>query len=270
MTIYLRKEFEERWTGLDPFEQVKLLQGKVFRELEARRTLQFESAGKSYFAKIHGGIGWKEIIANLLRFRLPVLGAENEWLAIRRLEKAEVPTMTVAAYGKRGKNPAQQLSFIITDDLTNTISLEDYTLDWLKHPPSYAIKYQLIKKVAEYTKKMHLSGVNHRDYYICHYLLHLPEDGSELTVDTIKLNLIDLHRAQVRSKTPTRWIKKDLAALYFSVLDIGLTYRDVLRFIRYYTGVPLRQALKNQRYWQSITHKAKKMYLRKQRKGDAI
>lgn len=46
--------------------------------------------------------------------------------------------------------------------------------------------------------------------------------------------------------TPTRWRDKDLAALYFSALDIGLTWRDFLRFLRTYFDAPLRDILRNE------------------------
>ncbi len=61
------------------------MQGEVFRELETRRTLRFEMAGKSYFLKWHRGTTLKEIIKNLLSLRMPVLGADREWNAIHRL-----------------------------------------------------------------------------------------------------------------------------------------------------------------------------------------
>ncbi|MGD6768682.1 lipopolysaccharide kinase InaA family protein, partial [Mammaliicoccus lentus] len=73
--------------------------------------------GKGYFVKIHRGIGWGEILKNLVTARLPVLGAGQEWTAIQRLNDAGVSTMTAVAYGERGSNPAQQHSFIITEEL---------------------------------------------------------------------------------------------------------------------------------------------------------
>ncbi len=85
---------------------------------------------------------------------------------------------------------------------------------------------------------MHGGGVNHRDFYICHFLLHLPVDAR-----APRLSLIDLHRAQVRRSTPRRWRDKDLAALYFSALEIGLTQRDRLRFLKTYFARPLRSVL---------------------------
>jgi hypothetical protein len=88
---------------------------------------------------------------------------------------------------------------------------------------------------------MHGGGVNHRDFYICHFLLHLPVDAG-----APRLSLIDLHRAQVREQTPRRWRDKDLAALYFSALDIGLTRRDGLRFLQDLFRRPLRDILRDE------------------------
>ncbi|MDQ5942045.1 MAG: lipopolysaccharide core heptose(I) kinase, partial [Pseudomonadota bacterium] len=73
-----------------------------------------------------------------------------------------------------------------------------------------------------------------------HFLLHL---DLAPTADTFKLSLIDLHRAQIWAATPRRWRDKDLASLYFSALDIGLTQRDFLRFLRIYFDAPLRTIL---------------------------
>ena len=92
-----------------------------------------------------------------------------------------------------------------------------------------------------------------------------------LVADDFKLSVIDLHRAQVRSKIPLRWRNKDLAALYFSALDIGLTRRDKLRFLKGYFQQPLRQILAEEAaLLQWLEHKAAKLYARKQRYGDAL
>ncbi len=233
---HLDEPFRSLWAGRDPFVAVEALQGEVFRELEARRTLRTEVAGRGYFVKIHRGVGWAEIFKNLCSLRLPVLGAGNEWQAIKRLEQLGVDTMRGVALGQRGGNPATQHSFIVTEELAPTISLEDYCRDWPVTPPPVAMKRALLRRVAEMARRMHQGGVNHRDFYICHFLLHLEPAP---TPDNLKLSLIDLHRAQIRAQTPRRWRDKDLASLYFSALNIGLTRRDVLRFLRLYFNRPL-------------------------------
>jgi Lipopolysaccharide kinase (Kdo/WaaP) family. len=238
--LFLDEPFRTLWAGQDPFRAAAALQGTVLRELEGRRTLRTEVGGRGYYVKLHQGVGWGEIFKNLVTARLPVLGAEHEWLAIRRLTELGVDTMKAVAFGRRGSNPAKLESFIVTEELAPTVSLEDFCRDWPAQPPAPALKRALIARVAEMAGKMHRGGVNHRDCYICHFLLHTDPAP---TPDRLRLSLIDLHRAQVRDRTPRRWRDKDLAALHFSSLEIGLTVRDRLRFLRAYFDRPLREVL---------------------------
>ena len=268
MKLMLAEPFKSLWAGRDPFAEVEALQGEVYRELEGRRTLRTEAAGNGYFVKIHRGIGWGEIFKNLLTAKLPVLGAGQEWRAIQRLHEVGVPTMTAVAYGERGQNPATQHSFIVTEELAPTVSLEDFSIDWVKQPPAPALKWALIAEVARMTGMMHRAGVNHRDCYICHFLLHTDKP---VRADDFKLSVIDLHRAQTRAHITRRWRDKDLAGLYFSALDIGLTPRDKLRFLRGYFQQPLRQVLKDEASLLAwLERKAAKLYDRKLRYGDAL
>lgn len=268
MKLKLDEPFASLWAGQDAFVAVEQLQGEVYRELEARRTLRTEVAGRGYFVKIHRGVGWVEIFKNLLTAKAPVLGAEQELIAIERLQQHKIATMTAVAFGSRGRNPAQQHSFIITEELAPTISLEDYAMHWCTEPPKPRLKRALIARVAQMVGGMHRAGVNHRDCYICHFLLHtnqpiIPED--------FRLSVIDLHRAQTRQQVPTRWRNKDLAALYFSALDIGLTQRDKLRFLRDYFQQPLREILRNEApLLAKLEVKAAKLYARKERYGGAL
>ena len=268
MKLILAEPFKTLWAGRDAFAEVEQLQGQVFRELAARRTLRTEVDGRPYFVKIHRGIGWAEIFKNLITAKLPVLGAGLEWDAIHRLQEIGVPTMTGVAFGEKGSNPADQHSFIVTEELAPTVSLEDFSIDWVKQPPAPALKRALIAEVARMTGTMHRAGVNHRDCYICHFLLHTDRP---ITPAELKLSVIDLHRAQTRAKITLRWRNKDLAALYFSALDIGLTRRDKLRFLKGYFQQPLRQILAEEAALLSwLEGKAEKLYARKQRYGDAL
>ena len=268
MKLMLAEPFKSLWAGCDPFAEVEKLEGEVYRELEARRTLRTVVDGNGFFVKIHRGIGWGEIVKNLITVKLPVLGAGQEWKAIQRLQEVGVPTMTAVAYGEKGSNPADQHSFIITEELAPTVSLEDFSIDWVKQPPLPKLKRALIAEVARMTGMMHRAGVNHRDCYICHFLLHTDKP---VRADDLKLSVIDLHRAQTRPAITKRWRNKDLAALYFSALDIGLTPRDKLRFLKGYFLLPLRQILRDEAPLLSrLEGRAKKLYERKQRYGDAL
>ena len=74
---------------------------------------------------------------------------------------------------------------------------------------------------------------------------------------------MDLHRAQIRRRVPRRWRVKDVASLYFSALDIGLTRRDVLRFLRAYFQQPLKTVVAEQAsLLRAVEGKADKLYRR--------
>jgi len=303
--VFLNDEFKNAWKGMDPFTEAFRLEGEIFRSVKTRKTFRFELNGKSYFAKIHHGVGWGEIVKNMLQFKRPVLGARNEYEAIRRLEKLGVATMKVAAFGERGKNPARIQSFIITEELVNTVSLEEVCCEWKNHPPPFALKLALIRYLADVSRTLHGNGVNHRDYYICHFLLDLssvsnpprplatpPVEGNEKggindplhgrgagtagrvfsatfpgEINGIKASLIDLHRAQLRRSTPRRWVVKDVAGLWFSAMDIGLTPRDRFRFMKIYSGKTLREtARQDAGFWRAVMRTARQLYEKEQRR----
>ncbi|MFT5033333.1 MAG: heptose I phosphotransferase [Bacteroidia bacterium] len=225
----------------DVFEFVEGLRGEVYRAMPDRTTLRFERGGSGFFLKLHRGVGWPEILKNLLSFRLPILSAENERAAIDLLARRGVDTMKAAGYGKVGCNPASTRSFLITHEIANAPSLEEVTADWGEQPPTPAIKWTFIREVARVARQMHEAGVNHRDFYLCHFLL------CEENFENPKLVLIDLHRAQIRKAVPVRWRRKDLAALYSSAAHISLTQKDFLRFICEYYQRPLAELLVQER-----------------------
>ncbi len=272
--IYLNSDFKATWSGKDPFGEAFKLEGKIFRSVKGRQTFRFELNGKSYFAKVHRGVGWREILKNLLQFKLPVLGARNEYEAIRKLEELGVATMKAAAFGERGRNPARIESFIITEELTETISLEDYCRDWKVNSPPFVLKKALIEYVATVSRTLHQNGVNHRDYYICHFLFDVsPASLFELRragkdwENGITASLIDLHRAQIRKNTPRRWVVKDVAGLYFSAMAIGLTRNDLFRFIKIYSGISLRETLrKDASFWSAVERVAQCLYAKEKRR----
>ena len=229
----------------------------IYRDREGRTTLRFDYLGSSRFLKLHRGVGWGEILKNLLQGRWPVLAATNEYRAVSALREIGVDTMNVAAYARRGRNPATIASMIVTDDLVGTTSLEDYCADWASVPPAPVIRMRLVNKLADSARRMHEAGINHRDFYLCHF--HL--DEASLGQPRLRCYLIDLHRAQLRRRTPRRWQVKDLAGLYFSAMDCGLSRRDLLRFMRHYSAGGLQQALgADARLWRQVGDRAGQLY----------
>ena len=232
---------------------------RVYRRREGRVTLRFAMAGRSYFLKLHRGVGWREICKNLVQLRLPVVSASNEYRAVTALRQLGVDTLTVTAYARRGCNPARRHSLLVTEDLAATVSLEDYCAAWARRPPPPRERLLLVHKLADSARRMHAAGINHRDFYLCHF--HL--DPASLREGAPRCYLIDLHRAQLRRATPLRWRIKDLAGLYFSALDCGLGRRDLLRFMRCYSAGGLARALGPDRdMWLQVARRAVQLYRR--------
>lgn len=250
----LKKIFPENKIG---FNQLMALEGENFRALEGRKTQRVLINNQAYFIKQHQGVGWKEIFKNIFQLKWPVFSAKNEWIALKKLQQLGIAAPEVIGYGCEGNNPATQRSFIITRELPPHISLEALVLKWRETPPSFQFKFSLIKKIAEIARVLHQNGINHRDFYLCHFLWDIELLKSKKTI----LYLIDLHRAQVRKRVPVRWLIKDLAGLYFSSLGIDLTQRDYFRFMKMYRQADLNSILRIEKYfWKAIKKRGDKLY----------
>lgn len=268
MKLFLAEPFASRWAGCDPFEKAFSLTGETYRDMGDRCTTRFEFDAKAYFVKTHAGVGVGEILKNLLYLRIPVLGAENEYLAIGKLQALGVETMTPVAFGRQGFNPAKEKSFLITEALEPTEPLDEYCNPRVLEEMGVTERRALVRRLAKISRKLHDSGVNHRDYYLCHFLLDTSDEYLGVPASRRPIYLIDLHRVQIRSRTPRRWRNKDLSALYYSARRVGFDQRDVLCFIREYKQQSLSRAIDEGRaVWQAAIREADKLYEKGVRKG---
>ncbi len=256
MILRLPEPWQKGWHGRDPFEAAMGLEGKIYKSRQGRTTLRFRREGRVYFAKLHRGVGWGVLLRYPRQLRWPVTDAGNEWRALGDLDAIGVPTMKRVAFGCRGWNPARRQSFLITEALEDTISLEAFCQSWQGQPPSPGLKRALIAEVARIARCLHRNGLNHRDFYLCHLLLQCHPDGRIPDEKAPRLYLIDLHRVRRRRRLPRRWRVKDLAGIYFSCYRAGLTRTDRFRFIQAYTRKPLRTVFKEERaFWRQVARK---------------
>ncbi|NWK56824.1 lipopolysaccharide core heptose(I) kinase RfaP [Verrucomicrobiaceae bacterium N1E253] len=258
-------ELRDRFPGSSAFDQIMDLEGEVYRAKEGRRTLMFEHQGREYFAKIHRGIGWREIWKNLSQLKWPIITASNEWKAVALLERSGVETVKIVGKGVRGLNPAKVQSFVVMQALDERIELEDFfkEMGGTGGPRRLALKRMLLRKVADSARRMHAAGMNHRDFYLCHFHIQNRDWSHWRPGDEVRLPLLDLHRAQIRSKVPRRWLVKDLGALLFSAVDCGFTDRDMAAFLKIYIGPNWKDQLRsNAGLWRSVLIRAGKFYQR--------
>lgn len=259
-SIKLERSLLTCWPQSDMFPAIMQTSGMTYRAIEKRKTLKFEHQGHSYFIKQHFGAGWLEIFKNLVVGKLPIIGAKNEYEALNHLSALGIQAPHIVGYGEHGCNPATKQSFLITREVTSALSLDKLEADWHSNRLSWGLKQHLLKQVAFIAATLHQNGINHRDFYACHFMIQDPlTEESDVT-------LMDLHRAQIRVRTPKRWIVKDLASLYYSILNFNLTKRDILRFMQYYSMQSWKvQLTDNLTFWQTVKERSKRFIKRHDR-----
>lgn len=239
----------QHYFGHDAFNQIMQLNGKPFRDVRGRKTIQVVLDGKSYFVKQHFGVGWAEIFKNLTTLKKPVLGAVTEVRAIQKLNTIGIPTTPLVAYGQQGCNPATMQSFVMTEDLGDIVTLEDICADWSSY--SDAFKQTLIQAMAELASRLHGAGLCHRDFYLCHFVLKKQDVDFENS-SIQNLHLIDLHRMLQNQLSSGNTVMKDIAGLYFSALQSGLSKKDLDIFKQYYLP-------QNAAFWTKVERRAQNL-----------
>jgi heptose I phosphotransferase len=239
----------------DQFDAILRLNGETFREQKNRRTFRSTIGGRSYFVKIHGPTSWREILKNASRGRWPVLTAKPEMNAIRQLEKLGIQTVRAAGFGCRGRFPHALESFIITEELHDMIHLSELP-ELISHSTipaaqSFHLKRQITLELARISRILHTNGLNHRDYYLNHFMLKNREWSQWRRDDNVTLHLIDLHRMQIRTRTPRRWAIKDISGLLFSAFDASLTTTDCVRFLNQYWNEDWRARWRQSQSWRA-------------------
>jgi hypothetical protein len=261
--IYVREDLRELFARERTVAHFMRIEGQIYKQFPTRRTLKFERGGREFFIKAHLGFGWREILRKLVSLRVPVVGAKAEWRAIQALEAIPVKTMRIAAYGEDGINPATKRSFIVTEALLGVESLEKWAPRFVQRPDTrekLRLKWVLIEQVATIARLLHTNGLNHRDFYLGHLLIDVSRTEMPAP-EAAELYLIDLHRMQVRRRTPRRWAVKDVAGVFFSSMDLGLHSSDLFRFMRTYSGKRLRDTLRSDKaFWDRVSSRAIRVY----------
>ena len=255
MSVWVRDDLAGALAG-DAFAALEGMAKHTVRRADNRHTFRMESGDSAYFVKVHEGVGWRQILEDLLTLKRPVVDASNECAACRRLAQVGIRAPRVAAFGTRGANPATRQSFVVCDALTGFVSLSELAGRWQAAPPTPSLRWQLTRELARLVRALHDAGINHRDLYFDHVLA----DAAALEAGRVDLALIDLHRAGLRRRVPRRWLLRDLAALSFSAVHEGATKTDQFRFLRQYAGCSPAEALRSRRrFWRRVAGRAKRL-----------
>jgi len=232
-----------------------------------RSVHRVEIAGKGFFLKrnrLHGVEVWK----SLCRGIWPDLGSLREWENLLAVEGAGIPVPRGVATGRKRIMGTEIVSFTLTEEIPRADPLDAVVRERFRERRSPAEREEwrsLLQKTAGLARKLHLLGMNHRDFYLNHLFLD----------DRGVLYLLDLQRLQRRERVPERYRVKDLAQLNYSALGCrNISRSDRLRFLLAYLGrddldgsgrvLARRIAAKTRR----ITRHDQKLRERRRRKGE--
>lgn len=231
------------------------LNGEVARHHKNRLTKKISWGEGFAYVKLHDRVGCWEVIKNFFSLKLAVTNAKTEWDAIHHLQARGLATVRPLAYGVVPALPMYQRSYLLTEALLPHIELDRWFL--LNEAKPIKVRRNQIRALARVVKQMHDSGLNHRDCYLCHFVLKTDLPMTENS----PIYIMDLHRAQIRKAVPRRWLIKDLAGLAFSAMEIDLSEREMLLFIKSYLSVDSLKTI-DWDFWNTVKNKAEKLFLK--------
>ena len=146
--------------------------------------------------------------------------AGEELQGIRLLETAGVPTVPLVASGELPDGR----SFVITEDLAGFRPADKLIADGVAFE-------KLLEPTADLAARLHNEGLHHRDLYLCHFFVRLPEDSG-----VPELRLIDAARVRAlpRFLMRRRWIVKDLGQFWYSAQSLPITEEQRARWLARY------------------------------------
>jgi len=153
--------------------------------------------------------------------------ASAERRAIEQLAKAGVNVPRVVACGEQWGALFEQRSFLITEEIADSQSLERRLPECFDStaPVTLQARRVFIRRLAEFVRRFHTTGYRHRDLYLSHIFCS----------DAGKFCLIDLARAS-RPFLQRRFQVKDIAQLHYSSPAARFSRTDRLRFYLTYAG----------------------------------
>jgi len=232
-----------------------------------RRRLQFEvvPAGSDRPVKVY-----------LKRYsRPPILGQLRNWLshhrrrsfarmeheAAGRLAAAGINTPNTVACGEQWRNLFEHRSFLITEQVKDSRSLESQLPPCFQGPmipEKQQARCDFIRRLASFIARFHETGYRHRDLYLSHIFRSSEGDFC----------LIDLARAS-RPFLRRRFQVKDIAQLHYSAPAESFTRADRLRFYLAYTG-RRRLLPRDKAFIRKVVRKAHRMARHNRKRGNRI
>lgn len=217
--------------GLDKFETVWNAEAEWI-ETPNRDRGGWSGVGRLSLDLPQGGrsVAYLKRQQNHARFSLrhPIKGEttfSREFSIIQRLQAHAVKTLKPMLFGVC-QHEGEQRAVLMTEDLAGYQSLDELMKNGAVEALPLRQKRQLLAAVADFVRRMHAAGVEHRSLYAKHLFVKSSYDGYDIAI-------IDLEKSRVSRISFLRMVT-DLISLNYRT---GMLSRaDRLFFYRHYCG----------------------------------
>ncbi len=172
-------------------------------------------------------------VLSQMRNWLSVRGVKScagiEFTAVNELTASGIGVPKVISYGEQRGALFEKRSFILTEKIPNSESIERKLPEYFTVSTTKEIlrlRRDFIARLAGFIKKFHATDYRHRDLYFSHIFCD----------HNSRLFLIDLARAFKPTLWERRFRVKDLAQIYYSAPGRFFSNTDRMRFYIGYTG----------------------------------
>ncbi len=250
---------------IDLFQQAGLTKISSIFKFKQGDNLSKKNLAK-YRSRMKFELGRAPVTFFLKRYKKPPLDVQlDKWICnhgitscglfdtkpTRILNAAGINTPRIIAYGQQMDLIFENRSFIITEKIPNSKSLEEKLPEYFYSRPTIENlnkRRKFIQKLAALIRTFHNTGFRHRDLYLCHIFCDENEN----------FTLIDLARTFKPLLLGEKYRIKDIAQLYYSAPGNIFTKKDRLRFYKHYINNKKLSGL-DEEFIKEVLKKVKQM-----------
>jgi tRNA A-37 threonylcarbamoyl transferase component Bud32 len=163
--------------------------------------------------------------------------AAHEFKMHRYLKAKGIPVSQPIAYLENRHGIKLLESYLFLTEIPNAVNLKQFVSE--RSPLPITLKKQLLKKLGEIIRQIHMADFSHDDLHIGNILVSVENNPAAGEEPRFKLYLTDFHRSRRFNMTAIHKIN-NLGMLCYS-LRLIFPLTDIVRFLTYYRSLDIRK-----------------------------
>jgi len=163
--------------------------------------------------------------------------AAHEFKMHRYLKAKFIPVSQPIAYLENRRGSKLLESYLFLTEIPNAVTLKQFVTE--RNPLPIILKKQLLKKLGEMMRQVHMADFSHDDLHIGNILVSIENNPAAGEEPRFKLYLTDFHRSRRINLTAIKKIN-NLGMLCYS-LRLVFPLTDIVRFLTYYRSLDIRK-----------------------------